>query len=54
MSKDAKMWLRGNLEVIVNQYKELEDEIRAVRQSYEVELRRINCELAIMELDDLE
>ena len=54
MSKYDKQWVRNNLEVIIEHYKELEDELRAVRQSYEVELQRLNCEDAIEELDKVE
>jgi len=53
MSIYDKQWVRNNLEVIIAHYKELEDEMRAVRLSYEVELLRLNCEDAIEELDKL-
>lgn len=38
MAEDER-WMINTLEVIVNHYKELEDEIREVRQEYEAILR---------------
>ena len=38
MAEDER-WVINTLEVIVNHYKELEDEVREVRQEYEAILR---------------
>lgn len=48
MTEYDKRWLINNLEVIVNHYKELEDEIREVRQEYEGILRQLVYEEAIL------
>ena len=37
---ENEQWMVNTLEVIVNHYKELEDEIREVRQEYEGILRK--------------
>jgi len=52
--KDDRRWMRNTLEVIINHYKELEEELQQVRNSYEVELLRLECEDAIRELTPLE
>jgi len=53
-SEDYRLTYRNHLEVVVQYYKDLEDELRGIRQSYEVELRRLNCIDAIRELDNVE
>ena len=39
---EDEQWMINTLEVIVNHYKELEDEVREVRQEYEEILRNHN------------
>ena len=47
MAEYDKLWLINNLEVIVNHYRLLEEEIRGARQEHEAILRRLVQEEAI-------
>ena len=49
-AENCEQWMINTLEVIVNHYKELEDEIREVRQEYEEILRNHNLKKFMKEL----
>ena len=42
MPGEEERWMVNTLEVIINHYKELEEEVRVVRQEYEEILRNHN------------
>ena len=50
--ENSEQWMINTLEVIVNHYKELEDEIREVRQEYEEILRNHNLKKFMKELKE--
>jgi len=50
--ENSEQWMVNTLEVIVNHYKELEDEIREVRQEYEEILRNHNLKKFMKELKE--